>query len=44
MHVIKASKAGANVITVPLKVLEQMFEHPLTTAGIELFEKDIQSM
>ena len=44
MHVIKASKVGANVITVPLKVLEQMFEHPLTTTGIELFEKDIQSM
>jgi len=43
MHVVKAIKAGADVITVPLKVLEQMFEHPLTTTGIELFEKDIQS-
>jgi len=44
MHVVKALKAGADVVTVPLKVLEQMFEHPLTTTGIELFEKDIQSM
>ena len=43
MHVVKAIKAGADVITVPLKVLEQMFEHPLTTTGIKLFEKDIQS-
>jgi len=44
MHVVKAAKAGADVITVPLKVLEQMFEHALTTKGIELFEKDLQSM
>ena len=44
MHVVKAAKAGADVITVPLKVLEQMFEHALTATGIELFEKDLQSM
>lgn len=44
MHVVKAAKAGADVITVPLKVLEQMFEHALTTKGIELFEKDLASL
>ncbi len=44
MHVVKAAKAGADVITVPLKVLEQMFEHALTATGIELFENDLQSM
>jgi len=44
MHVVKAAKAGADVITVPLNVLNQMFEHALTKKGIELFEIDLKSL
>lgn len=40
IHVLEAAKAGAHIATVPFKVLSQMFEHPLTSAGIEKFLKD----
>ena len=32
--------AGADIATVPYKVIEQMVHHPLTDAGIEKFKKD----
>ena len=32
--------AGADIATVPYKVIEQMTHHPLTDAGIEKFKKD----
>ena len=32
--------AGAQVVTLPYKVLCQMVHHPLTDAGIERFVKD----
>lgn len=40
MHVVDAAKAGAHIATMPLKVLEQMFHHPLTDKGLEQFLKD----
>lgn len=40
MHVIEAARAGADIATVPFKVLKQMIGHPLTTSGIERFLKD----
>jgi transaldolase len=40
VHVIDVARAGANIATVPFKVLQQMVEHPLTTAGIEKFRQD----
>lgn len=40
LHVIEAAKAGADVATLPFKVLEQMLHHPLTDAGIERFLAD----
>ncbi|MDK2902757.1 MAG: transaldolase [Clostridiales bacterium] len=40
MHVIEAAKAGSHIATVPYKVLQQMFSHPLTDIGIERFLKD----
>ena len=43
MHVVCAAKLGCEVATVPGKVLRQMLEHPLTTAGIERFEADWRS-
>ena len=40
IHVIDCAKAGADIATVPFKVLEQMTKHPLTDQGIEKFKKD----
>ena len=39
-HVIEAAKAGAHIGTMPWKVLDQMFNHPLTDKGLEQFLKD----
>ncbi|RLF74464.1 MAG: fructose-6-phosphate aldolase [Thermoplasmata archaeon] len=40
LHVLEAAMAGADIATVPYKVLKQMFRHPLTDIGIERFLKD----
>jgi transaldolase len=39
-HVIDAAKAGAHVGTMPFKVMESLFSHPLTDRGLEQFLKD----
>jgi len=40
MHVVEVAKAGSHIATIPYKVIDQMINHPLTTAGIEQFLKD----
>lgn len=40
MHVTECALAGADIATVPFKVIEQMIHHPLTDAGIEKFQAD----
>ena len=40
IHIIDCAKAGADIATVPYKVIEQCLKHPLTDAGIEKFKKD----
>ncbi len=40
MHVTEAALNGADIATVPLKVIQQMFKHPLTDQGIEKFLAD----
>jgi len=40
LHIIAAAKAGADIATVPYKVLLQSSQHPLTDKGIEMFLKD----
>lgn len=40
LHVIDAAKAGAHIATMPFKVLDQLFHHPLTDKGLEQFLKD----
>jgi transaldolase len=40
MHCVEAAKVGADVATLPFKVLKQMFNHPLTDSGIERFLAD----
>jgi transaldolase len=42
MHVLEAARIGADVVTMPFKVLEQMYKHPLTTIGIDQFMADWQ--
>ena len=39
-HAIESAKAGADIATIPYKVILQMIDHPLTTAGIARFLKD----
>lgn len=43
-HVVEAALAGADIATIPFKVLRQLFDHPLTTQGIERFLKDWQAL
>ena len=40
MHVVESALAAADVVTLPYKVLVQMFKHPLTDAGLERFLSD----
>ena len=40
IHVIDCALAGADVATVPYKVIEQMIKHPLTDQGIRRFQED----
>lgn len=40
IHVTDCALAGADIATVPYKVIEQMVRHPLTDAGIEKFKAD----
>ena len=39
-HVKESAKIGANICTVPPKIFEQMYIHPLTDKGIEMFVQD----
>ena len=39
-HITEAAKAGADIATVPFKVLAAAAKHPLTDKGIESFLKD----
>ncbi|MGI6029256.1 MAG: fructose-6-phosphate aldolase [Candidatus Heteroscillospira sp.] len=44
IHVTDCALAGADIATVPYKVLEQMTRHPLTDAGIEKFQADYRAV
>ncbi len=39
-HVIESALAGSHIGTMPFKVLDQLFNHPLTDKGLEQFLKD----
>ena len=43
VHILEAAKIGADVCTAPTKILMQLFNHPLTDAGIASFLKDWQT-
>lgn len=40
IHITDCALAGADIATVPYKVIEQMTHHPLTDAGIRKFQED----
>jgi len=40
LHCVTAARAGADIATVPYKVLMQMIKHPLTDTGIARFLED----
>ncbi|MDP5370548.1 MAG: fructose-6-phosphate aldolase, partial [Pseudomonadota bacterium] len=40
LHVLQAAKAGADIATIPPKVLHQLYHHPMTDRGIDAFVKD----
>lgn len=44
IHVIECAKAGADIATVPFKVIKQMVAHPLTDQGIEKFQADYKAV
>jgi len=44
LHVLDAAKAGAHVATMPHKVFDQLFNHPLTEAGVARFLEDYRKI
>lgn len=40
IHVVQAALLGADVATIPFKVLEQLYKHPLTDVGLDRFLSD----
>jgi len=40
LHVLDAAQTGADIATIPFKVLKQLVHHPLTDVGIERFLAD----
>ena len=44
MHINDLAKAGCDIATIPYKVIMQMVDHPLTTAGLDKFMKDWESV
>ena len=44
LHVLEAAKMGADIATIPFKVLLQFTKHPLTDIGIERFLKDWEKL
>jgi transaldolase len=40
VHIVQAGMLGADVATIPFKVLEQLYKHPLTDSGLDRFLAD----
>ena len=40
MHIIQCAEVGADVATCPLSAILALFDHPLTTIGLEKFLAD----
>jgi transaldolase len=44
IHVSECAILGADVVTMPLKVIEQLVKHPLTDLGLQKFMEDAKAM
>ena len=44
VHVLETALIGAHIATVPFKVLQQLYSHPLTALGIERFKEDYRKI
>ena len=44
VHIVEAAQAGAQISTMPPKVFDMLFKHPLTDIGLERFLKDWESV
>lgn len=40
LHVVEAARLGADIVTIPPKVLRQLYQHPLTEKGLSSFLAD----
>ncbi len=40
IHVVQSAQIGADVVTIPFKVLEALYKHPLTDVGLDRFLAD----
>ena len=40
LHIVEAARMGADICTCPAKVIDAMFNHPLTDIGLQNFLKD----
>ena len=40
IHIVEAARIGADICTCPAAVIDQLFNHPLTSIGLEKFLKD----
>ena len=41
IHIVEAARMGADICTCPPTLIDQLFNHPLTTSGLERFLKEI---
>ena len=44
LHVIESARLGADIATMPFKVIEQLLKHPLTDIGLQRFLADWQKL
>lgn len=42
IHVVESARMGADIATIPAKVMEKLWKHPLTDAGIKKFLEDYE--
>ena len=40
LHVVQSVQAGAHIATMPFKIMQMLFKHPLTDSGLERFLGD----
>ncbi len=44
LHLVEAAELGAHVATIPFDVIKKLFNHPLTSSGLEKFLSDWEKL